>query len=456
MGSGSRTDAPGDVVLQVEGPAGTFTDYAFSDVPAARRSWIVLRAFGSTSLELVRELGDELRTLLRASSPQVVESNTPGVGPAGHAKGDRPGRRKLLVLVAGADEQFADDAWYENWESDEHDASVMTVVPPLTKPKSFQDLLPATVRSAPQHILRRVNGISWKDKVTEVAPAILARADVTSGSARVFISYRRLETAAIALPLFDRLTHQGFEVFLDQFSIPPGYDFQRRLGQELQDKSMVVLLESEHARDSKWTQHEIDFAKRHRLGLLSIRMPRVKMPIVPDHASYPLDEATDFDGTFTEVTRSDTDPTLIKQWPKLKDDALDRVVAEIKRAHAAALFLRRERLRSNLIAAFREAGLTARTSGAGPMWVKGDGDEHLIWLTTRPAGVDDFQELFLAHDSWTARTAGSRGVLVGPQAALEPDRLARLEWLQRVTECVAFDEGRLDDVVTRVRSGKWK
>jgi hypothetical protein len=271
----------------------------------------------------------------------------------------------------------------------------------------------------------------------------------------VFISYRRHETAAVALPLFDRLVHQGFEVFLDQFSIPPGYDFQRRLGQELQDKSMVVVLESEHVRDSKWTQHEIDFAKRHRLGLLSIRMPGVTSPIVPDHASYPLDEAKDFDGSPELVGRSSTDKTPIKRWPALKQDSLDLVVAEIKRAHAAALFVRRQRLRASLTAACAEAGLTTRGSGAGPLWVKGTRDEHLVWITTRPAGVDDFQAVFLAHDSWTLRTAGSRGVIVGPQAALEPDRLARLQWLQRVTSCVAFDEGRLDDVVERLQSGNW-
>ena len=38
---------------------------------------------------------------------------------------------------------------------------------------------------------------------------------------------------------------------------------------------MVVLLESKFLRDSKWTQHEIDFAKRHRLGMATLRMPDV-------------------------------------------------------------------------------------------------------------------------------------------------------------------------------------
>ena len=77
----------------------------------------------------------------------------------------------------------------------------------------------------------------------------MSRADITTEITRIFISYRRLETLPVALQLFDRLTHEGFDVFLDRFSIPPGYDFQRRLNQELEDKSMVILLESGSLKD---------------------------------------------------------------------------------------------------------------------------------------------------------------------------------------------------------------
>jgi hypothetical protein len=462
MPSDPGTDTAHDVILQVEGPAGTFSGYGFSGVPAARPSVIALYASGTNdSITLVGELADELRTVLLESSPCVIESAVGGADPAALADGDHPERRKVLVLVAAASEPFVDNAWYANWESDPRDACVMTVAPQLMPPKGFTDLLPSAIRRDDGHLLKRVNAAVWTEKVTEVVPAILARADVTSGSARVFISYRRHETAAVALPLFDRLTREGFDVFLDQFSIPPGYDFQRRLGQELQDKSMVVLLESKYAGDSKWTQHEIDFAKRHRLGLLSIRMPDVdgRAALVGDHASYPLkhdaSDATDFAGKVEEVERSGTDNTLINRWPALTDGALGCVVAEIKRAHAAALFLRRHRLRADLTTACEGAKLKVSGNAAGPLWVKGDRDEHLVWLTTRPAGVEEFQAVFKAHDSWATRTGGSRGVIVGPQAALEPDRLAHLKWLQRVTSCVPLDEGRLDDVVERLRSGTW-
>src|SRR5205823_14119402 len=96
----------------------------------------------------------------------------------------------------------------------------------------------------PTNDLRKINVAFWSKQITESVPAILSRAGLTTDEHRVFISYRRVETQPLAEQLFDRLTHEGFEVFLDRFSIDPGLDFQRRLHQELADKAMVVLLES--------------------------------------------------------------------------------------------------------------------------------------------------------------------------------------------------------------------
>jgi MTH538 TIR-like domain (DUF1863) len=95
---------------------------------------------------------------------------------------------------------------------------------------------------------------------------------------------------------------------LARFSMPPGYDFQRRLNQELEDKSMVVLLESRSLKDSKWTQHEIDFAKRYRLGMLALRMPDVTneaaLPSIAPDAREDIAES-DFIGPPRARSRSD-------------------------------------------------------------------------------------------------------------------------------------------------------
>ena len=213
-----------------------------------------------------------MKAILENSSPEViVEEILCPEDPSSMNPADYPSRRKVLVLVAAEGAPFRDILWYNNWSSDEYDAAVMTAIP---RPDLRAFLDPA-IRSD-KHLLRRTNAKSWSGSIREIIPAVMSRADITSEITRIFISYRRLETLPVALQLFDRLTHEGFDVFLDRFSIPPGYDFQRRLNQELEDKSMVILLESASLKDSKWTQHEIDFAKRFRLGLACVRMPNLE------------------------------------------------------------------------------------------------------------------------------------------------------------------------------------
>jgi hypothetical protein len=78
----------------------------------------------------------------------------------------------------------------------------------------------------------------------ELALTVLARAGITSLDRRVFISYRRQDTEAMAVQLFQRLSQRNYSVFLDTVSIQPGVDFQQQLFEHLADKTMVVMLES--------------------------------------------------------------------------------------------------------------------------------------------------------------------------------------------------------------------
>jgi len=429
-----------DIVLQIEQEDCSFRCLGYTGVPAARKSWIRIVSSGSpTGRELVRQLADEIDAVLMGSSPevQIIPVNPDDYGD----------RAKVLVLVASADQPYEDHDWYSNWPV------VMTVVPSVP----FESLFGTSIPKDPEYLLRRVNATTWKEKIAEAVPAILARAEITSPSSRFFISYRRLETLGLALQLFDRLTHEGFEVFLDRFTIPPGYDFQRRLAQELESKSMVVLLESRLIGDSEWTQHEIDFAKRHRLGLAALTMPDV----LPKDALASITEtrvsmqAPDFKSAPKRVPDPKRPGSTMNEWGELTDDALKSVVAKIKTAHANALFRRRHALRADLVAALKLSGVETEYRAVGPMEAKAGGNDHLVWLTSRPPEVEDFRSLYNAHFARQGISAGSRGLMVGPQAALEPDRFERLKWLHKVSTCLSFDEGNLADFARRVATGQW-
>jgi len=441
-----------EIILQTEAADGGFRCKAFSGVPASRRCWIASVSSGSAAGRTwVDELAHELEAVLLGSSPQVAcqDIDCPAA-PTEIDPANYPDRRKVLVLVGSPGHKFTDEPWYRAWDADRHESHVMVVLPS----GDHQIYFDQTIGS--MHLLRRINAATWEKKITEALPSILARAEITSAASRIFISYRRLETLPLALQLFDRLVHEGFDVFLDRFSIPPGYDFQRRLNQELEDKSMVVLLESKLLKDSKWTQHEIDFAKRHRLGMLALRMPDVKdlLASIASDARENL-KTSDFVGPPARTTDPSV-PGSIDQWPALTSQAVDRVVAQIKAAHAAALFRRRHRLRGDIVAALNAvAGVQAQYSAVGPLKVVCGSDEHIVWPTTRPPEVDDFRSVHNLHLARKNRTRDWRAIIVGPQAALEPDRTERLRWLRTVSQCLAFDEGNLQDFASRLAARNW-
>ena len=435
-----------DIVLQTERGDGTFRCRGFSGVPAASRSWIAITSTGSEAgRKSVADLALEIETALLASSPEVgVSDLDDSIPPSAMEPSERAGRLKLLVLVGDKERKFTDQSWYHHWDSDRNRSGVMILLPSGKYEDFFEAGLPD------EHLLHRINTASWLEKTAEVLPAVFGRAEVTSSISRIFISYRRVETLELALQLFDRLVHEGFDVFLDRFSIPPGYDFQRRLTEDLEDKSMVVLLESRLLKTSKWTQHEIDFAKRRRLGMLALQMPDVTSADVL--ASVTPDLRERLAGSDFAMEPLDG-PDHAKQWRKLTDKALDRVVAEIKKTHADALFRRRHRLRTDLVAALGASGVEVEYQAVGVLKVPCGDDEHVVWPTTRPPEVSDFRSV---HDALLARkdrSDRSCAIIVGPLAALEPDRKEQLEWLREVSHCRSFDEGELLDFARQLAAG---
>jgi hypothetical protein len=241
-------------------------------------------------------------------------------------------------------------------------------------------------------------------------------------------------------------------VFLDRFSIEPGADFQRRLDQELADKSMVVLLESAAIDQSAWTQHEIDFTKRFRLGLLALSLPDRARPLPSVDAD--LRERlnnTDFKSA-TPISTVGKDGKTVAQWGELTDEARDRVVTEIKRIHDRALFRRRRYLRDSMTAALASLGLTAGTSrDDGFIEVSGSKDtRYLVWLTPRPPELVDF---YTTHPR-TQAPPPSKGVIIGPTALLEPSRTDRLKWLTVVCSFVCLDEDDITDAAEMMKAGE--
>jgi hypothetical protein len=96
----------------------------------------------------------------------------------------------------------------------------------------------------------------------------------------------------------------------------------------------------------------------------------------------------------------------------------------------------------------------ASYSAVGPIEVVYDqqnpADRHLIWPTTRPPEVEDFRFVHGKHLARANVMPDWRAIIVGPHAALEPDRQDRLAWLRNVSHCLSFDEGDLRGFARRL------
>jgi len=352
-----------------------------------------------------------------------------------------PDVRKLLVLIAA--QPLADSASFDWWLAGGSERRILPVMAVGSKPVT---LLPPR--------LRYVNAFFWNRSPDEAAGAVLAAAGLTPESRRLFISYRRLETEPLAEQLFEAFNRVGFNVFLDRFVVPPGVDFQRRLDQELGDKAMVLVLESEQISSSSWTAHEIEYCVRYRLGRFALRLPHgmggthvERLPSIDDDLRRTL-AASDFQKPPVTVHSPLVAPFL--QWGRLNGVELDAVVRDIQAQHDLALLRRRHAIVTSMDLALDGAGATSRSFRAdGLLTVKAKtGRGYALWLTIRPPELPDFHS---AHTA--AAPAACRGVVVGPLALLEPDTRRRLDWLSSVCDFVCADEGQILEVAKGVARG---
>ncbi len=90
---------------------------------------------------------------------------------------------------------------------------------------------------------------------------------------QVFISYRRVDSEAVAKQLHAEFTRLGFLVFLDTVSVPVAEDFQRELMWRLNDTDLVLLLASPRLDGSDWVRQEVEFAKSAGVGMMIVRWP---------------------------------------------------------------------------------------------------------------------------------------------------------------------------------------
>jgi len=331
----------------------------------------------------------------------------------------RPAATGNATPIATWPAPSAEAEWLSNWPQ-----ATWEVIPAMPSGTP----VPANV--PPQWL--GINVCFWTRHPIESLWAVMQRAGLAPEESRLFISYVRKDTTPVADQLFEALTSEGFDVFLDRCSVPIGVPFQERLMQDLCDKAMVVLLNSAGVGQSVWVEEEIAIVKSYRLGLLELRFPsgQARLDIDPD---------------FSQILSSgDLQPagTAYAQGAhQLSASVLSHVVDRIKEMHGRVLHRRRYELIDNFAAALEASGKTAQVLSDGTFLLPASGPLHgtVVALTCRPPELGDFCAL---HQRGNV-SANRPGWLISPSPFFLAHRQAHISWLGGLSNIQHANEAQM-------------
>ncbi|MHC2282158.1 hypothetical protein ACVME8_008801 [Bradyrhizobium diazoefficiens] len=112
-----------------------------------------------------------------------------------------------------------------------------------------------------------------KRRLDAIANIVLQNLGLLRQSRRLFISYRRNDSATAALQLRHALEAQGYDVFLDTHSVAKADPFQEVLWHRMADSDVVILLDTPTFLESRWTKEELANAEAMTIGIVQVVWP---------------------------------------------------------------------------------------------------------------------------------------------------------------------------------------
>ena len=140
------------------------------------------------------------------------------------------------------------------------------VVPVLMNGMRMEECIP--------HVLRHIKAVTIKNCYwVPLADIALRTFHFSRGWKKVFISYRQTDSTREAALLYDTLRRFKYDTFLDICEIEDANNLQANLEQELTESDVLVLLNSEHLRESVWVAKELAIASEMQIAIVEWQMP---------------------------------------------------------------------------------------------------------------------------------------------------------------------------------------
>jgi hypothetical protein len=401
-----------ELIIQIQNKDGSFNCEKFERLPTPKSVYI---AICFTDNNHSNQLAIDLKTKLIDSIATLANNFKRTMPPCGgnaqsfggcQALGIADNLKLLIVVSDGASSSFADKSVL-NWAH--NILPVLKMGEPVNLPNPFKALQVAF----------------WNTHISEVIPSIYSLIGISDEDQRIFISYKRTDTSEFAEQLFDRLNHEGFEVFLDRFSIKPSVNFQNRLYQELADKAMIIFIESPNFLDSEWIKLEIAFAKKYRLGLLALNTGTPK-------------KVSSIDDEYRRNISLNTSSH------KLDIPALDDLIIYIRLQHSMALYRMRNYLNKNIVIALESKGAKTSFDRNGFINVldRTGTIDYKIWATARPPKVNDYHYSDISHSSGVK-------VIFGPEFQEQKREVLNM-WLSQKAVVNYYNEGQILSLINLI------
>ena len=197
----------------------------------------------------------------------------------------------------------------------------VTFIPCVSSVANVTDELPES--------LRHINAfpLADSDAIESLTNLILENLRLLRSERKLFISYRRVESQAIAIQLYEALDAAGYDVFLDLRSVPYAANFQGVLWHRMADSDVVLLLDTPGFVESVWGEAEFAQANSTSIQILDVLWPHSK----PAHKSA--------FNKFMELKKHDFEGLrTIGKGARLTRRAVKRIVAEAESLRAKQRF----------------------------------------------------------------------------------------------------------------------
>ena len=239
---------------------------------------------------------------------------------------------------------------------------------------------------------------------------------------RVFISYKRSDSVAVANQLYDVLSRHQFDVFLDTYSICGSADFQEELKHRITDSDVLLQLNSPHFMESDWCKKEISEANARQVGVLQINWPGVDT--AEAHKLSKVLKLNRFDfrrGCFRYASSS------------LRTAVLAEIAEVIESLRARNLAARHDSLTAEFV---KEADRQGRAIIKKPSFLVEARPDGQFWYYIPAIGVPqstDFHESQKTLNSWGVNMP-ERVYLIYDDLSILPQWIEHLDWMSDYLE----------------------